>query len=64
MNTIVFVEDDAEVGALIAAYLAKHDMQVTVEPRGDRAEETILRETRFGVTRHHATRQGRHDHLS
>ncbi|ENT3909956.1 two-component system response regulator RstA, partial [Escherichia coli] len=24
MNTIVFVEDDAEVGALIAAYLAKH----------------------------------------
>lgn len=44
MNTIVFVEDDAEVGALIAAYTAKHDMQVTVEPRGDRAEETILRE--------------------
>lgn len=44
MNTIVFVEDDAEVGSLIAAYLAKHDMQVTVEPRGDRAEETILRE--------------------
>ncbi|EIQ2069584.1 two-component system response regulator RstA, partial [Escherichia coli] len=27
MNTIVFVEDDAEVGSLIAAYLAKHDMQ-------------------------------------
>ncbi|ENM3411297.1 two-component system response regulator RstA, partial [Escherichia coli] len=24
MNTIVFVEDDAEVGSLIAAYLAKH----------------------------------------
>lgn len=47
MNTIVFVEDDAEVGALIAAYLAKHDMQVTVEPRGDRAEETILREIRI-----------------
>ena len=44
MNTIVFVEDDAEVGSLIAAYLAKHDMQVTVEPRGDQAEETILRE--------------------
>ncbi|MFQ9949716.1 MAG: two-component system response regulator RstA, partial [Escherichia coli] len=43
MNTIVFVEDDAEVGSLIAAYLAKHDMQVTVEPRGDQAEETILR---------------------
>lgn len=44
MNTIVFVEDDAEVGSLIAAYLAKHDMQVTVEPCGDQAEETILRE--------------------
>ncbi|STI17696.1 DNA-binding transcriptional regulator RstA [Escherichia coli] len=29
---------------LIAAYLAKHDMQVTVELRGDQAEETILRE--------------------
>ncbi|CTU64515.1 DNA-binding transcriptional regulator RstA [Escherichia coli] len=42
MNTIVFVEDDAEVGSLIAAYLAKHDMQVTVEPRGDQAEETIF----------------------
>ncbi|MGU0161169.1 response regulator [Escherichia coli] len=37
------MEDDAEVGSLIAAYLAKHDMQVTVEPRGDQAEETILR---------------------
>lgn len=44
MNTIVFVEDDTEVGSLIAAYLAKHDMQVIVEPRGDHAEETILRE--------------------
>lgn len=65
MNTIVFVEDDAEVGSLIAAYLAKHDMQVTVEPRGDQAEETIFaRKSGFGVTRHHATRQGRHDHLS
>ena len=44
MNTIVFVEDDAEVGSLIAAYLAKHDMQVTVEPRGDQAEETRVYE--------------------
>ena len=45
MNKIVFVEDDAEVGALIAAYLGKHDMDVVVEPRGDRAEEVIARET-------------------
>ncbi len=47
MNTIVFVEDDAEVGSLIAAYLAKHDMQVTVEPRGDQAEETICEKIRI-----------------
>ena len=44
MNKIVFVEDDPEVGALIAAYLGKHDIEVTLETRGDRAEETILRE--------------------
>lgn len=42
MNRIVFVEDDAEVGSLIAAYLAKHDIEVLVEPRGDRAEDLIL----------------------
>ncbi|MGK9171881.1 two-component system response regulator RstA [Yokenella regensburgei] len=44
MNKIVFVEDDPEVGALIAAYLGKHDMDVIVEPRGDRAEDVITRE--------------------
>lgn len=44
MNKLVFVEDDPEVGALIAAYLGKHDMDVIVEPRGDRAEEVIARE--------------------
>lgn len=44
MNKIVFVEDDPEVGALIAAYLGKHDIDVMLETRGDRAEETILRE--------------------
>ncbi|QRG77269.1 two-component system response regulator RstA [Citrobacter sp. R56] len=43
MNTIVFVEDEPEVGSLIAAYLARHDIEVIVEPRGDRAEEVILR---------------------
>lgn len=43
MNTIVFVEDEPEVGSLIAAYLARHDIEVVVEPRGDRAEEVILR---------------------
>lgn len=44
MSKIVFVEDDPEVGALIAAYLGKHDMDVIVEPRGDRAEALIARE--------------------
>ena len=44
MNKIVFVEDDPDVGALIAAYLAKHDMDVVVEPRGDTAEAAIARE--------------------
>ncbi len=44
MNKIVFVEDDAEVGELIAAYLGRHDIHVIVEGRGDRAEEVIQRE--------------------
>jgi len=44
MNKIVYVEDEPEVGQLIAAYLAKHDMEVVVEPRGDRAEEVVARE--------------------
>ncbi|MEG1466015.1 MAG: two-component system response regulator RstA [Hafnia sp.] len=43
MNNIVFVEDDQEVGQLIAAYLGKHDLDVTIEPRGDTAMETIIR---------------------
>ncbi|MCG8707873.1 two-component system response regulator RstA [Brenneria sp. 4F2] len=37
MHKIVFIEDDAEVGKLIAAYLGKHDIEVKVEMRGDRA---------------------------
>jgi two-component system response regulator RstA len=41
MNKIVYVEDEPEVGQLIAAYLGKHDMDVIVEPRGDRAEEVV-----------------------
>ena len=44
MNKIVYVEDEPEVGQLIAAYLGKHDMDVIVEPRGDRGEEVVLRE--------------------
>lgn len=41
MNKIVFVEDDKDVGELIAAYLGRHDIDVIVESRGDHAEETI-----------------------
>ena len=44
MNKIVYVEDEPEVGQLIAAYLGKHDMDVIVEPRGDHAEEVVARE--------------------
>ncbi|WP_275556231.1 two-component system response regulator RstA [Mixta sp. Marseille-Q2659] len=44
MNKIVFVEDDPEVGGLIAAWLSRHGLEVIVEPRGDRAEEVIARE--------------------
>ncbi|MBE5251681.1 MAG: two-component system response regulator RstA [Enterobacterales bacterium endosymbiont of Blomia tropicalis] len=41
MNKIVYVEDEPEVGSLIAAYLGRHDIDVIVETRGDRAEATI-----------------------
>ena len=44
MNKIVFVEDDPEVGSLITAWLTKHDFDVVLETRGDRAEETILQQ--------------------
>ncbi|ROR14983.1 two-component system response regulator RstA [Erwinia sp. JUb26] len=42
MNKIVFVEDDKDVGELIAAYLGRHDIEVIVEGRGDKAEATII----------------------
>lgn len=41
MSKIVFVEDDQDVGELIAAYLGRHDIEVIVESRGDRAEAVI-----------------------
>ncbi|MBU5378058.1 MAG: two-component system response regulator RstA [Pantoea sp.] len=44
MNKIVFVEDEPEVGSLIAAYLGRHDIEVIVETRGDRAEAVIAAE--------------------
>lgn len=44
MTKIVFVEDDPEVGKLVAAYLGKHDIDVVIEPRGDTAQACIERE--------------------
>ncbi len=44
MQRIVFVEDDAELGALIKDFLGKHDLDVTLVPRGDIAMEIITRE--------------------
>ncbi len=41
MNRIVFVEDDLRIGCLITTYLAKHDIEVIVESRGDLAEAVI-----------------------
>ena len=34
MYRVVFVEDDPELGQLIADFLARHDMTVHIEPRG------------------------------
>jgi two-component system response regulator RstA len=42
MQRIMFVEDDAELGSLIKHFLAKHDLDVTVIPRGDTAIPIIL----------------------
>ncbi|XEI34363.1 two-component system response regulator RstA [Aeromonas veronii] len=37
MQRILFVEDDPEIGQLISSWLGRHDMEVILEPRGDRA---------------------------
>ena len=44
MYKIVFVEDDPEIGQLIADFLGRQDMQVHLEPRGDTALATILQQ--------------------
>ena len=41
MYRIVFVEDDAAIGRLIADFLSRHDMSVHIEPRGDTALAVI-----------------------
>ena len=37
MQRILFVEDDPEIGQLISNWLARHDIDVLLEPRGDMA---------------------------
>lgn len=44
MQHIVFVEDDAELGVLIKGFLGKHDLNVTLVPRGDIATAVIQQE--------------------
>ncbi len=41
MYHLVFVEDDPELGQLIADFLARHEMSVHIEPRGDTALQCI-----------------------
>lgn len=44
MHRILFVEDDAEMGQLIGDWLARHDMTVLLEPRGDQALARVAAE--------------------
>lgn len=37
MQRILFVEDDPDIGQLIAGWLSRHEMEVIIESRGDRA---------------------------
>jgi two-component system, OmpR family, response regulator RstA len=41
MYRVVFVEDDPELGQLIADFLSRHDISVHIEPRGDTALRCI-----------------------
>ncbi|WP_409420803.1 two-component system response regulator RstA [Pseudaeromonas sp. ZJS20] len=44
MYRILFVEDDAEMGQLIGDWLARHDMTVLLESRGDQALARVAAE--------------------
>ncbi|GGZ10987.1 MAG: two-component system, OmpR family, response regulator RstA [Shewanella sp.] len=44
MHRILLVEDEPEIGQLISDWLAKHDMQVVVENRGDLALQRVQEE--------------------
>ena len=40
--SLLLVEDDARLAALVSEFLQQHGFEVSVEPRGDRAVERIL----------------------
>ena len=42
-HTVLFVEDDAELASLMRDFLARHDLDVIIEPRGDTAAEAVAR---------------------
>lgn len=42
-SMILLVEDDAQIAAMVAAYLRENDYAVEIEARGDRAVDRILR---------------------
>ncbi|SCK16420.1 two-component system response regulator RstA [Vogesella sp. LIG4] len=43
-HKILFVEDDAELAGLMQGFLARHDLEVVIEPRGDTAHAALERE--------------------
>ena len=43
-HKILFVEDDAELAGLMQGFLARHDLEVVIEPRGDTAAAALVRE--------------------
>jgi DNA-binding response OmpR family regulator len=47
-QAVLLVEDDARLGAMVAEYLGRHDLDVTVAPDGERGL-TALRRGRFDV---------------
>jgi len=42
-HTVLFVEHDAELAALMRDFLARHDLDVIIEPRGDTALDAVTR---------------------
>ena len=44
MPRVLFVEDDPEIGQLISSWLGRHDIEVLLETRGDRALDRALAE--------------------